>query len=166
MTSIILALSLLLPMTAHSGDEIVAWLDAWEARVPPGGLSVESPLVDELHVFMERHADHFNPPPPSPAVRRVGVDRWRDLVARHFPSAEVDRALCIMYHESRGKPDAANTESSARGLMQIMHSLWGPHFGVSEQQLYDPETNVRIARKVWDRQGWWAWSPYKRGDCR
>lgn len=94
------------------------------------------------------------------------VERWRPLVAEHFPSDEVDTAICIIGYESNGDPNADNPRSSATGLFQILESLWGPHFGVSSEDLHDPETNTRLARRIWDESGWWAWSPYEGGSCR
>lgn len=94
------------------------------------------------------------------------VERWRPLVETQFPASEVDTALCLIRHESGGDPTADNPRSSARGLFQILGSLWAPQYGVSNSALYDPVTNTRIAHDVWQKQGWWAWSPYKRGLCR
>lgn len=94
------------------------------------------------------------------------AERWRPLVAEHFPAEEVDTAICIIGYESNGDPEAENPRSSATGLFQILASLWGPHFGVSSEELLDPETNTRLARRVWDESGWWAWSPYQSGNCR
>jgi len=77
-----------------------------------------------------------------------GVGRWRDLVSRYF-GANTDAALRVMQGESRGNPGA--TSGSCRGLFQI-HSrahasklaqkaaAWG-----MENDLYDPEFNVRFA---------------------
>lgn len=94
------------------------------------------------------------------------VERWRPLVELHFPAAEVDTALCIIQHESSGDPDADNPRSSARGLFQILGSLWAPHYGVARTDLYDPALNARLAHDIWDEYGWRAWSPYQRGSCR
>lgn len=94
------------------------------------------------------------------------VERWRPLVRAEFPPSEVETALCIIRHESAGRPNADNPRSSARGLFQVLGSLWAPHYGVSRSALYDPVTNTRIARDIWDEQGWRAWSPYQRGLCR
>lgn len=94
------------------------------------------------------------------------VERWRPLVALYFPSDEVDRALCIIEHESGGDPDADNPRSTARGLFQILGSLWAPHYGVAREDLYDPWVNTHLAHDIWDNHGWWAWSPYNRGACR
>lgn len=115
------------------------------------------------------------PEPPAPAgtvshapSRGIGgnVEQWRALVAAYFPSDQVDRALCIISYESGGNPGAKNPRSSARGLFQILGSLWAPYYGISQDALYDPATNVNIAVKIWGQSGWSAWSPYKRGQCR
>lgn len=94
------------------------------------------------------------------------VERWRPLVEARFPESEVETAMCIISHESGGDPDADNPRSSASGLFQVLGSLWAPHFGVERADLYDPVINVDLARRIWDKQGWRAWSPYQRGLCR
>jgi soluble lytic murein transglycosylase-like protein len=101
----------------------------------------------------------------APADERT-VERWRPLVATQFPASEVNTALCIIEHESNGDPGADNPRSSARGLFQVLGSLWAPHYGISRKELYDPVTNTRLAADIWEKQGWHAWSPYKRGACR
>lgn len=108
------------------------------------------------------------PAPTSSTYRGLGsnVEQWRPLVAAHFKPADVDRVLCLMAHESGGNPNAKNPKSSARGLMQILGSLWAPHYGISPAELYDPNTNLAIARDIRDNQGWHAWAPYGRGLCR
>lgn len=94
------------------------------------------------------------------------IERWRPLVSLYFPPNEIETALCIIDHESNGDPDADNPRSSARGLFQILGSLWAPHYGVSRADLYHPLTNTRIAVDIWETYGWGAWSPYQRGACR
>lgn len=172
----ILALILLfgLPAQAHTSEEVATWMAEWQADYPDSGLTLEhAALFVDWH---ERHFWHFHDrpvirtpqrsAPRPPSTWGAGVEPWRGLVAAYFPANEVDRALCIMWHESRGDPSAKNPTSSARGLMQILASLWAPEFGLAYDDLYDPETNMWAARKVWDIQGWWGWSPYKRGECR
>jgi len=90
------------------------------------------------------------------------VEQWRTLVAAYFPADQVDMALRVMACESGGNPTAANPRSTARGLMQVMWSVWGPEYGVSEAELYDPATNLRIAALVYEQQGWNAWVCWKR----
>lgn len=111
--------------------------------------------VDQLEAAGLSEAEYTDP-----------VDRWRPLVAGVFPAAEVETALCIIRHESGGSPDADNPRSSARGLFQVLGSMWAPHYGVSQAELYDPVTNVDIAADIWENYGWSAWSPYQRGACR
>lgn len=94
------------------------------------------------------------------------VERWRPLVSLYFPPDEVETALCIVGHESNGDPEADNPTSSARGLFQVLGSLWAPHYGISRTDLYDPFINTRIAIDIWENYGWGAWSPYQRGACR
>ena len=112
----------------------------------------------------------FESPPPHRAHRAVvsgGVEQWRGLVSRHFDAGDVDRALCLMGYESSGDPTAENSRSTATGLFQIMHSIWGPHFGVEERSgWFDPETNIKAAAEIKQMQGWGAWSPWGKGLCR
>lgn len=64
-----------------------------------------------------------------------------------------------MFGESRCDPNAHNP-SGASGLMQVMPS-WAAPCGITRDQLYDPETNLRCAKTVFDAQGksaWQAWN--------
>jgi Transglycosylase SLT domain len=115
----------------------------------------QSNYLDELEALAETETESEDP-----------VERWRPLVASEFPAQEVETAMCIISHESGGNPDADNPRSSARGLFQILGSMWASHYGISQADLYDPVTNVLIARDVWEDYGWSAWSPYQRGTCR
>jgi len=112
-------------------------------------------LVDQLAVLEASEPRSADP-----------VERWRSLVALEFPAQEVETALCIIRHESGGNPDADNPRSSARGLFQVLGSLWASHHGVTQNELYDPMTNIGIAADIWADHGWSAWSPYQRGTCR
>lgn len=104
-------------------------------------------------------------PPPPPAVTS-GVEQWRELVASIWPADQVDRALCVIDHESKGgDPNAENPTSSAVGLFQIMYSVWGPEYGYSYESLKDPTINVQVALWVWEKQGWGAWAAVNRGIC-
>lgn len=101
------------------------------------------------------------------AYRGMGsdVEQWRPLVAGQFEPEDVDRVLCLMSYESGGNPNSKNPHSTARGLMQVMASVWAPHFGISYDDLYDPSVNLYVARQIRDSQGWTAWSPFNRGLC-
>lgn len=126
----------------------------------------EPSMVDALEHLKDN-------PEAAPVVSTVyrgmgddAVEQWRPLVSAYFDADEVDRALCLIKHESGGNPDAKNPRSTARGLMQILTSLWGKHFNLPAEAFYDPETNIRAAKRILDMQGWGAWSPYNRGLCR
>jgi hypothetical protein len=84
------------------------------------------------------------------------VERWTSLVQQYFPINYKDM-LCIMSKESGGNPNAKNAHSTAMGLFQVMASVWADAFGLEPENLYHPETNVRIAKKVYDQQGYSAW---------
>lgn len=165
---------------AHEIPELEAWEKDWLARVVGQGLTIE--LMAERLDMRDRHLWHFaidtNPPArfapaaptgthaDSPAAGGPGagsgvgsnVEQWRGLVAAHFPADQVDKALRVMACESGGNPSADNPRSSARGLFQILASLWAPHYGVSAEALYDPTLNTRLAADIWHNYGWGAWS--------
>lgn len=97
------------------------------------------------------------------------VGRWagQDLV----------KAVGISFRESSWNPRTMNpnrkTKDQSYGLFQInMIDSLGPSrrkwFGISSnEQLYDPSTNVRAARMMFDSRaatkgnGWYDWGPYK-----
>ncbi len=110
---------------------------------------------------VEEHHHH-------PAVYRgigPGVERWRSLVAFYFPADAVATALCLMVPESGGNPDALSPKNS-RGLMQIHAPSWADFYGVSYNDLYDPDINLSIAADLYRKDGWVHWNPWKRGECR
>lgn len=100
--------------------------------------------------------------------------QWLPLVAGQFWDTsyeDVIIAMCVLYGESRGRPDVTN-HVGARGLFQIMpnwaDNAWAGTEGISYADLLTPEHNVFVARQVWEKQGWGAWSAYSRGyvqDC-
>lgn len=173
---LIMLLSLPVVITAMGGEKIEptvygeeppAHLHSYRPPAPP-----ESFDMGYFQVLIEANDYDLGFPPrlivqPS-LFRGLGSDvaRWQPLVEIHFTTEQVATVMCLMGYESGGDPNAKNPTSSARGLMQIMASLWAPYFGVSYEALYDPETNIRLARQVYDRQGWAAWSPYNEGRCR
>ena len=91
--------------------------------------------------------------------------RSRPLVAGFFEPGDVETALCLMYHESRGDPNADNPRSTARGLMQELKG-WADHYGFAYSDLYNPSINLWIAAQLRYNDGWHHWSPWNRGLCR
>lgn len=163
------------------------------AAVHPGATEVYRLILEDMR---ERHpcrrvmdtwseaCEVAAPVPPStgpslpavaPSVDRgmgAGVEQWRSLVTAYFPADQVERALCIMSHESGGNPGAANPSSTAAGLFQFLRSTWdsmvpGDVTGGSYDsgQVYNGEANVRSAAWLMAAEGWSQWSPYNRGLC-
>ena len=75
----------------------------------------------------------------------------------------------IMWRESRCKPTAFNgsnrTRDTSYGVTQLnmrAHRSWvGPMVGWDFTRLYHVETNLRVARKLYERCGWGPWTkPY------
>lgn len=162
MSSVVLSLALLVPLTPHTPAEQRIWEEAWQERVETNGV-LSRGLLTEYVDFQKAHA----PKVSSMAITRStyrgigsGVEQWRGLVSKYF--TDVNRALCIMVAESGGNPNAVNPSSGAAGLFQVMPFWWNKFGG----DRFNPETNVRVAAKILGLQGWNAWSPYKRGMCR
>ena len=86
----------------------------------------------------------------------AGVEQWRWLVAQYFPADQVNYALAIMRCESGGNPNA-HSPTADRGLMQI-NQVHSAKVGGNLNSLFDPHTNMRVARQVWDGAGWGAWT--------
>lgn len=181
LAAIWLAVLALAPVArGHSAEEIEVWETVWDGELAAAGeltihLALERADWELRHPWYYQPEVHHSPQiasdgqqsggGQSSASHGAGTAQWAGLVAAHFPAGEVDTALCIMGHESGGNPNADNPRSSARGLMQVLASLWAPYYGISYDALYDPDTNLRIARLIWDQSGWAAWSPWQRGLC-
>ena len=138
--------------------------------LPSPGVDLAQPSINEAVrqlVRLQESPEQSNPPEQvessSPVrVFRGDVDQWRGLVGEFF--TDVDRALCLIDWESSGNPNAASPTDD-HGLFQIHYPIWGPHFGVSRADLYDPTTNVRLAAIILDAGGWGMWSAVTRGKC-
>lgn len=93
------------------------------------------------------------PPPPTRSVEQIIRDVWPDELE--------GRALQIAYRESRYQPDVTSPTGCCHGVFQLheIHLSWMAQFGVtSVAQLFDAETNVRMALKLYERDGWKPWA--------
>ena len=100
------------------------------------------------------------------ALNTGGVEQWRPLCAKYF-GAKVNECLAIMGAESGGVPTKVS-KTNDHGLMQLNCSFvgskgaggWCTFFGVTKEEIKDPELNVKLARKVYDRSGgsWKQWT--------
>lgn len=125
---------------------------------------------DKVFALPVQHPGTYAQQTSESADRGMGpggqaVEQWRPLVAGQFPWDQVDNALCVINSESGGSPSAKNPNSNARGLFQIMTSVWADEFGWSYSDFYVPELNVYAAARIWERSGWQPWSPRTRRNC-
>lgn len=90
------------------------------------------------------------------------VEDWKPLVSAFFESGDVDRALRIIWCESKGDPRAENPVSTASGLFQHLGSLWEERTrqaGMRDADIFDPVDNVALAAwLVYDFGGWSHWA--------
>ncbi len=100
---------------------------------------------------------------PDDLTDRESVERWRPLVSLYFEADDVDRALDVIWCESRGDRWAKNPNSTASGLFQHLASMWGdrsPQAGFAGDDVFDPVANVGVAAwLVYERGGWSHWYP-------
>jgi hypothetical protein len=92
------------------------------------------------------------------------ADVARAAMDAGFTSAQALAAVQIAYHESGFSAGATNRNNNGSvdyGLWQINSVHGFPE--LKTQQWRDPTTNARLAKKVYDKQGWNAWSVYKSG---
>lgn len=159
---------------AHTRGDLELWMEEWIERADD---SLSPGLVMEYQDMRSRHLWYFDPQPsrpvdgPSSSGWSGTVESWRGLVSLYFPAEQVNRALCIMSHESKGNPNALNTRgSSAAGLFQFLRGTWdGVPTAISggsydSGAVYNPEANIAAAAWLWERSG--GWGPWTvRGLC-
>lgn len=147
---------------AHTKTGYQDYLEIWATE----HTEWDRAAVIELRQFVDDHQYLFTRHQATPSVHRgmgADVEQWRDL-AYSFFGDEVETALAVMACESGGNPYAVS-RTNDHGLMQINYPTWGGHFGLSKADLYDPTTNLWVAKQIRDIQGWNAWTAYRRG-CR
>lgn len=122
----------------------VSSFSPWEGWEP------KTTLPSQAQETLEEQAIY----PDPPIVVHTGHEGWEPIVEVY--NWDVDRMMRIMWCESRGVP-TASSHTDDHGLFQIHYPIWGPAFGVSRNDLYDPVLNVDIAYKVYAQQGYGAW---------
>jgi hypothetical protein len=80
-----------------------------------------------------------------------------DMIREEFGD-RAEEALRIAHCESRLEP-SARSRAGAVGVFQIMPRYHSWRVGEVEdgKDLWDPMTNVRVARNIFDHQGWRPW---------
>lgn len=140
------------PALAHSSADLDQWVDEWKQDWPP---TVEA--IEEWQEMADRHPCYFTNQcqavnPRSNAGVFVadvgaGVERWRPLVEKYFPSIHVEWALEIMSCESGGNPNAVGPTND-HGLFQHVATYWADRStraGWAGANIYDPEANIAVA---------------------
>ena len=97
----------------------------------------------------------------SPVVRKTrttgGCERFRPIVERYNWNVQI--AMAIMRAESSCNPSAYNGTLNSDGTNDAgLFQINSVHDATSAR--LDPETNVRLAYKVYVSQGWSAWSVF------
>lgn len=104
------------------------------------------------------------------------MERLASLVRQAgFPEAEVPRMVAVAMAESGGNPRAHNpnaaTGDNSYGLLQVnMLGQMGDErrraFGLnSNEDLFDPLTNLKAARRIYESQGIGAWGAWTNGSA-
>jgi soluble lytic murein transglycosylase-like protein len=145
----------------HNSKKVTSYKDssvALAARAEPS----TSPVASVAHAPSTE-------PTPEPVVQTpvatprplysTGVEQWRPLVQEYFGN-ETNYALAIIRCESGGNTYATgyNSDGSVdRGVFQV-NSVHSAAVGGNLSALYDPATNVRVAKQIRDNSGWGAWT--------
>lgn len=121
------------------------------------------PRRDAVCILRDIGIEALVPDEPDDETSREALERWRPLVAQFFEEDDVDRALDVIWCESRGDRWAKNPNSTASGLFQHLASMWGgraPQAGFTGADVFDPVANVGVAAwLVYERGGWSHWYP-------
>jgi hypothetical protein len=96
-----------------------------------------------------------SPAPVMVAGVSGNCESYRGIVARYFPSHQINNALLTMSKESGCRPNAVSPTND-HGLMQI-NIVHSQKVGGNIAALYNPETNIRIASQIFAGRGWTAW---------
>jgi len=136
-------------------------------RVPYQPAPTTAPTTTHTHPPTTQAVVPLTTEPVVVATARSGdCGGWRDHVAAAFPG-EVDYACRVFIGcESGGNPNAVSATAD-HGLAQINEPTWnkpGHHDPVADwigrhwHAVYDPATNLEMARRIRAAYGWQMWS--------
>ena len=105
------------------------------------------------------------------APKRLSISELKEkLRTAGFPEQDIPTMAAITMAESAGNPQAynpnVNTGDNSYGLLQVnmlgqMGADRRAKYGLeSNEDLYDPATNLRVAKGIYDSQGLGAWGAY------
>ena len=95
----------------------------------------------------------------SAPIQQSPAGDYKVLFQKYFGS-EWQIAYKIAELESGLNPNAVS-KTDDHGLMQIHCPLWCDFFGVSREELKNPELNIRLAKIIRDRSDFNAWTSYR-----
>ena len=77
-----------------------------------------------------------------------------------FTGQDLITAVAVALAESGGNAKAVGDSGTSFGLWQIHWTVHRETYGVAPEELFDPQANANAAMKVFQEQGWNAWSTY------
>ncbi|HLU31549.1 MAG TPA: transglycosylase SLT domain-containing protein [Acidimicrobiia bacterium] len=150
---------------AGTGDEGEASTTAGEGPAA----TVTAPPTTEAPPATTAPPPSTTTPVPAPLVGGAfppTVERWRSVVASHFPASRVDAALAVIQCESNGDPNAYNPYSGASGLFQFLPATWATvseSAGFAGASVFDGAANIGTAAwlsSYYEGRGSDPWTPW------
>lgn len=84
----------------------------------------------------------------------------RELIADHFASEDVNRAIRVAWCASSFNPSSINPATGASGLFQHLPENWAEHSAAAGRpaaSIFDPESNVAVAAwMLYELPGGWS----------
>ena len=93
---------------------------------------------------------------PDNQINEFDGGETGDLFDKYFGKLAGEARL-VATCESGMNPKAHNKKTDDRGILQINYSTWHKVFG--DADYFDEETNIRLAKIIYDRSG--NWSPWQ-----
>jgi hypothetical protein len=103
---------------------------------------------------------HPDTPKTAPAPPSAPSGSVEDMIRAIWPDDLENEALRIAWRESTYRPGVTSPTGCCHGVFQIheVHFSWMRAFGVTTvEQLFDAETNIRMAYELYKRNGWGPW---------
>jgi hypothetical protein len=146
----VILVALVIPITvgadparaSHGGNRGETYRQALAAKAAAARAVDERTALERKDGYIERQTRYWS------SVYGRSTGRWFRLVHTYWPRSEWPRAMRCIYLESGGHPDAHGPYGSV-GLFQLLGYSCRP---------WNPETNVRLAAKLWRARGWAPWT--------
>lgn len=102
---------------------------------------------------------HTTPIPTSVQPKKWTQEQIKRRICEVFGS-QCRNALTIAYYESK-YDQFAFSHTDDYGVMQVNCYWHKAKVGGDCNKLFDVETNLKVAKQIYDASGWRAWSTYK-----